>query len=425
MTDFFISYTGTDRDWANWIASVLDKSGFSVTIQDWDFRPGSNFLVEMQKAVVGSDRTIAVLSPDYPRSLYAMAEWNAVFATDPDGTKRKLVPVKVCEVELEGLLATVIHIDLVGLGETAAREALFRGLAPGRARPANVFFPGPHPFPGAAAAPPDPDIAQATLESLPLETVPKPEQLPVGSRMPWAPNPLFVGRQEDLKTLARHLKAGDISAVGQVETAAATGLGGIGKTQLASEFVHRYGRFFAGGVFWMSFADPGAVSVEVADCGRSLNLHPSFDTLTLEQQVRLVEEAWQNPLPRLLVFDNCEDEELLHRWRPRFGGSRVLITSRRQEWGPTLGIKTVPLTTLPRPASTELLRRFRPDVPETETVFDSIAQELGDLPLALHLAGSFLQAYRASSFGQPATYLESLRQTNLAHPSLQGRGSKI
>jgi tetratricopeptide (TPR) repeat protein len=425
MTNFFISYTGVDSDWAEWIASILETAGSSVVIQAWDFRPGSNFAVEMQRAAAGSERTIAVLSPDYLRSLYAMAEWAAAFAADPDGTKGKLVPVLVREAKLDGLLAPIIYIKLVGLGEAAAREALLKGLAPGRARPASVPFPGSAPFPG-ASTPQDPNAAQATLESLPLEGVPKPGRLPVGSRMPWARNDFFVGREEDLKALARQLKAGETSAVGQVETAAATGLGGIGKTQLASEFVHRYGRFFAGGVFWMSFADPGAVPAEVAACGRSLNLHSSFDALTLEQQVRLVEEAWQSPLPRLLVFDNCEDEELLQRWRPRFGGSRVLVTSRRQEWDPTLGVKTVPLTTLPRPASIELLRRFRPDVPETEPALDDIANALGDLPLALHLAGSFLQTYRASPFGQPRAYVESLLQMDLlAHPSLQGRGAKI
>jgi len=97
--------------------------------------------------------------------------------------------------------------------------------------------------------------------------------------MPFAHNPLFVGRQEDLRTLARQLEAGETSAVGPVEIAATTGLGGIGKTQLAAEFVHCYGRSFDGGVFWMSFADPAAVPAEVAACGRSLDLHPSYDAL--------------------------------------------------------------------------------------------------------------------------------------------------
>jgi hypothetical protein len=70
---------------------------------------------------------------------------------------------------------------------------------------------------------------------------------------PFPPNRLFVGRADDLKALAQALKAGG-SAVGQV--AAATGMGGIGKTQLATEFAHRYGPFFAGGVFWVSCKQP-------------------------------------------------------------------------------------------------------------------------------------------------------------------------
>lgn len=175
----------------------------------------------------------------------------------------------------------------------------------------------------------------------------------------------------------------------------------------------------------MSFADGSTVPVEVATSGQSLGLHSSFDALTLEQQVRLVEEAWQSPLPRLLVFDNCEEEDLLQRWRPRFGGARILVTSRRPEWDATLNVKTVPITTLPRPASIELLRRFRPDVLEDPNL-DAIAGELGDLPLALHLAGSFLRSYRNSPFGGPEAYLESLRKTDLlAHPSLEGRGAGV
>jgi hypothetical protein len=63
MTDFFISYTQADRPWAEWIAWVLEEAGQTTMIQAWDFRPGGNFVVEMQRAAVGSDRTIAVLSP--------------------------------------------------------------------------------------------------------------------------------------------------------------------------------------------------------------------------------------------------------------------------------------------------------------------------------------------------------------------------
>ncbi len=96
--------------------------------------------------------------------------------------------------------------------------------------------------------------AQRQLATLPLDGVPPPPApLPPCSRMPFRANPLFVGRQIDLQTLAQVLK-GEHSTAAIGQTAAATGLGGIGKTQLASEFAHCYGRYFAGGVFWLSFA---------------------------------------------------------------------------------------------------------------------------------------------------------------------------
>jgi hypothetical protein len=50
MTDFFISYTQEDRSWAEWIAWVFEEKGYAVTIQAWDFRPGGNFVLDMQKA---------------------------------------------------------------------------------------------------------------------------------------------------------------------------------------------------------------------------------------------------------------------------------------------------------------------------------------------------------------------------------------
>ena len=64
--------------------------------------------------------------------------------------------------------------------------------------------------------------------------------------------------------------------------------------------------------------------------------------------MQLVMGAWQSELPRLLIFDNCEEESLLDSWRPPSGGCRVLVTSRRSEWSPTLGVTALPLDLLPR-----------------------------------------------------------------------------
>src|SRR4030095_6695032 len=113
------------------------------------------------------------------------------------------------------------------------------------------------------------------------EIIPTLAPLPPHSRMPLSRNPLFVGRQPDLQAVARVLKGGEAVAIGQTETAATTGLGGIGKSQLACEFVHRYGQFFAGGVFWLSFAEAKAVPAEIAAFGgpRGFDLSPNFCTL--------------------------------------------------------------------------------------------------------------------------------------------------
>jgi hypothetical protein len=233
-------------------------------------------------------------------------------------------------------------------------------------------------------------IALDRLAELPLNTLPTPGPLPGGSLMPLGRNPLFVGREQDLKTLATALKGGETIAIGQIETAATTGLGGIGKTQLASEYVHRYGRFFAGGVFWLSFADEKAIPAEVAACGGlgAMDLRPDFGDLPLQDQLRLVAAAWQQPIPRLLVFDNCEAPELLAQWRPAVGGCRILVTSRRTDWEPTLDVQALALNVLSRAESLDLLRQHCPEA--DEEILAAIAEELGDLPLALHLAGSYM-----------------------------------
>jgi hypothetical protein len=143
LTDFFISYTSPDRAWAEWIAWTLEEAGYTTVIQAWDFRPGSNFALEMQSAAATAERTIAVFSPDYFASRFSASEWAAAFASDPDGLKRKLIPVRIRECREEGLLKQVVHIDLTGLDEITAKRHLVMGIKPGRAKPdAKPTFPG-------------------------------------------------------------------------------------------------------------------------------------------------------------------------------------------------------------------------------------------------------------------------------------------
>ena len=313
--------------------------------------------------------------------------------------------------------------------------------------------------------------AEARLAALPTDRLAGLAPLPAGSVMPLHRNKLFVGREADLLALAEALKGGQTAAIGQI--AAATGLGGIGKTQLASEFVHRYGRYFAGGVYWLSFAEPAAIPTAIVNCGLGMHLRADFATLDIDSQVRLVASAWQSHLPRLLIFDNCDGkdevapEELLAAWRPTSGGSRVLVTSRQARWPEGLGVENLALGVLSRAESVELLGKFWPELvdsppdppqggatkpsppvggtegglsptdptprrattsppagspPEpaeggTEGGLPALAAELGDLPLALHLAGSFMKETRT---GPEALLAELRSEPILAHEALTG-----
>ena len=143
MADFFISYTSADRTWAEWIGYVLEEEGFTTSIQAWDFRPGSNFILEMQKAASEAERTILVLSPDYLKSEFTPSEWAAAMAHDPQGKQRKLIPIVVRRCDAPGLLTAIVHINLVDQDEASARKLVIDGVKTTRAKPAQrPTFPG-------------------------------------------------------------------------------------------------------------------------------------------------------------------------------------------------------------------------------------------------------------------------------------------
>lgn len=194
VKDFFISYTSSDRSWAEWIAWELESAGYSTVIQAWDFRPGENFVLEMQSAASEAERTLLVLSENYLRSSFAASEWAAAFAQDPTGTQRRLVPVCIGRCEPDGILRALIFIDLVGLEEAAARTRLLEGIHDGRAKPA--VAPA---FPGGAAAPAFPGkgpTGEAPVAPLPFTVVPpspRPSRSPlVRGAIAWAAATAFV-----------------------------------------------------------------------------------------------------------------------------------------------------------------------------------------------------------------------------------------
>ncbi|WP_243408107.1 toll/interleukin-1 receptor domain-containing protein, partial [Frankia canadensis] len=144
--DFFVSYTGADRAWAEWIAWQLEDAGFAVLVQAWDFVPGSHWTSRMDNGMRGASHTIAVLSEAYLHSVFGKAEWEGAFRQDPEGLARKLIPVRIAECARPGLLGNVVSFDLFGLPAADARtrllEQIQRALA-GRGKPAaEPLFPG-------------------------------------------------------------------------------------------------------------------------------------------------------------------------------------------------------------------------------------------------------------------------------------------
>jgi hypothetical protein len=115
-------------------------AGYSVLVRAWDMIPGSNWVNVMNQATRFAERTIVVLSTSYlEHSEFGIAEWSAAFHRDPIGLARRLIPVRVEDCAVDGLLAGITHVDLFQLsGERDIRDQLLatvRAAVAGRAKP--------------------------------------------------------------------------------------------------------------------------------------------------------------------------------------------------------------------------------------------------------------------------------------------------
>lgn len=140
---FFVSYSTSDETWARWIAWELEEAGFRVTVQTWDFPVGSNFVLEMHKGLLEAERVILLLSPDSLVSDFVGPEWATAFSTDPEGGQRRLVPIRIRECSVGGLLSNIVYLDLVGKSEEEARRELIGAVKRQRLKPLVApKFPG-------------------------------------------------------------------------------------------------------------------------------------------------------------------------------------------------------------------------------------------------------------------------------------------
>ena len=350
--DVFISYSHEDGEWVrNWLLPRLEDAGLQVCIDFRDFGVGVPSLVNMERAVSNSRKTLVVLSKAWVASRWTQFERILTQSIDP---LERTIPLLLEPCEPPPGIAMLTSADFTQL--EMHDDQLQRVIAAIRG-----------------------ELKLAEIGPRLSKLFAQPGRVPV----PFKCNPNFVGRDTDLAELHRLLQ--DERVVG------ITGLGGIGKTQLAAEYALAHGDDYPDGIFWL-YATRDRLS-ELARLGRALGL-PEIDRSAADADLRMAQAFgyYLNDQPKtLLVIDDIEDPADLNReWikgiAPVALRCRVLFTTRRHA---PLSFLIHPLTVLPPDAARKLLLHARPDEWDIETA-NTICDRLGYLPLAIKLAGAYL-----------------------------------
>ncbi|SOE13625.1 Tetratricopeptide repeat-containing protein [Streptomyces sp. 2323.1] len=361
MTDatqqFFISYAGPDRPWAEWVGWHLEQAGHQVVLDVWDWRAGDNFVHHMDQALERADAVVALFSKSYfAPERWTDDEWTAAVARRDRVIPLALEPITTADVP--PLLAAKLRKDLHGLDETTALATL-REAVNGGARPTS-----PPPFPGTTPADDSAAVSHGTKPRLP-STTGQPDVWNVRRR-----NPDFSGREAEIAQLRDGLLSGQ-----QAVVRALHGMGGVGKTQIVLEYAHRFaGQYDV--VWWVDAEQDDQLPVHYTELADRLGIAKpeagsEHNARALLQHLR-TEQRW------LLILDNAENREQIDPWLPE-GSGHVVITSRNPDWR---GIAhQTGLDVFSRADSVSYLRTQIPSITSEEA--DLLARDVGDLPLAL------------------------------------------
>ena len=407
-TDFFISYTGKDKAWAEWIAWQLEQAGYTTVIQAWDFKSGGVFPGDMHRAIQQSARTIAVLTPDYMASGFCAPEWQAAFAQDPTGEKGILVCVRVADFKPDGILTGRTYIDLVGLSADAARDLLLQRIQTGRAKP--------------TTAPAFPVTAAKPAPEFPGRTSPKtaiPHNLP--RLQP------FFGRKDELRKIADAL-----DPESRTWGALIDGPGGMGKTSLAVRAAYECTPEQFQRIVFVSIKDreldddgvrtlgnlliPGLLEL-LNELARELG-HPDIPKSAEDQRIRLLLDALRGTRT-LLILDNLED--LLKTERDQIftfvkklpAGCKAILTSRRRIGS---SADTLVLEKLDQAAALETLADLATRIPQLQKTSEAeriaLYTQTGGKPLLLRWVVGQLGRGSCRTFTDALAFLRSCPKDN-------------
>ena len=364
--DLFVSHAGRDRAWAEWVAWELIDAGYTVELDYWDWEIGENFVEKMRDALERAERMVALFSQAYfEPERHTTPELTALLA-DRSPARKRLLPIRIEQVTPPLLYRPLLSVDVFDLSEDDARARLV-GAVRGKQRPDER----PE-FPAASRPKPPPPGSGPPPGSRPRLPGSVPSVWNVPPR-----NAAFTGRDRMIVNVREGLLGGS-----RVLVQALHGMGGVGKTQLAIEYAHR----FAGEyelVWWISSEQAELIGEQLAGLAVAAGL------VAKETGVATGVEAIQAHLRSrdrvLLIFDNAEKREDIHPWLPG-GPAHVLVTSRNPTWSGVA--RTVSVDVFARAESAALLSANLPHLADGDV--DRLAEALGDLPLAIAQAADLL-----------------------------------
>jgi len=218
--------------------------------------------------------------------------------------------------------------------------------------------------------------------------------------VPYARDPLFVGREELFQKLHAHLHPQG----GSMYTSYALyGLAGIGKTQMAVEYAYRYSPEYAA-ILWIEAETLETIVASFVRIAELLQL-PETRERDQRQLVAAVQRWLSHHSDWLVIWDNIEDIDLLQRLLPWTQQGATLLTTRGPALGSLVqGIELLPLTpeesllfllqrtkvfglALPR----EQLDHFKQDPSAEYAAAQELIALMDGLPLALDQVGAYIE----------------------------------
>ena len=192
-----------------------------------------------------------------------------------------------------------------------------------------------------------------------------------------ARNPEFTGRDGMLATIREQLLADDRGVV-----LALHGMGGVGKTQLAVEYAHRFSGSYDF-AWWVAAEQTELIGDQFAALGTALGCVATGAGIAAVQAAVPAELRGRGRW--LLIFDNGDNPADISGWLPG-GGGHVIISSRGKDWTETAAL--VEVDVLARSEAVAILQNRVKGLDDRDA--DLLAAELGDLPLAVAQAAGFM-----------------------------------